>query len=279
MSFRLACLQTSATDDMAANLDVATSLLHEAVGQRADFIALPEVFSLIQPDRSKLLADAFAEENHPALALCRAFARDAGVWILAGSLSVRADERRVANRSLLLNPEGDIVGRYDKIHMFDVDLGEGETYRESNTYRPGVDARIASMPWGSLGMTICYDLRFPQLYRSLAQAGADFLAVPSAVTRPTGRAHWSVLLRARAIETGCFVFAPAQCGEHGGGRKTYGHSLIVDPWGRVIAEAGEEIGVTIADIDPDKVAEARASIPSLLQDRSYTPPSRPRDAK
>lgn len=279
MSFRLACLQTSATDDMAANLAVATRLIHEAVDQRADFIALPEVFSLIQPDRVKLVTEAFTEENHPALASCRALAKEAGVWILAGSLSVRADEHRVANRSLLLNPDGEIAGRYDKIHMFDVDLGEGEVYRESDTYRPGVDTRIVSMPWGNLGMTICYDLRFPQLYRSLAQAGADFLSVPSAFTRPTGKAHWSVLLRARAIETGCFVFAPAQCGEHGGGRKTYGHSLIVDPWGSVVAEAGEEIGVIIADIDPDKVTEARASIPSLLQDRSYTPPSRPRDAK
>lgn len=279
MSFRLACLQTSSTDDMAANLAVAAKLVYQAADRRADFIALPEVFSLIQPDRSKLVAEAFAEQDHPALASCRDLAKETGVWILAGSLSVRAEDHRVANRSLLLNPGGDIAGRYDKIHMFDVDIGEGEIYRESDTYRPGSDSRVVPMPWGNLGMTICYDLRFPQLYRSLAQAGADFLSVPSAFTRPTGRAHWSVLLRARAIETGCFVFAPAQCGDHGGGRRTYGHSLIVDPWGEIIAEAGEEIGVTIADIDPGKIAEARSSIPSLKQDRTYSPPSIRREAK
>ena len=279
MSFRLACVQTSSTDDMAADLAVATRLVHESADQGADFIALPEVFSLIQPDRSKLVADAISEEDHPALAASRDMAKETGVWILAGSLSVLADEQRVSNRSLLLNPNGEIVGRYDKIHMFDVDLGEGETYRESDTYRPGADTCIAPLPWGNLGMTVCYDLRFPQLYRSLAQAGADFLSVPSAFTRPTGQAHWSVLLRARAIETGCFVFAPAQCGDHGGGRRTYGHSLIVDPWGEIIAEAGEEIGITIADIDPGKVAEARASIPSLFQDRPYSVPFSPRDAR
>ena len=279
MSFRLACVQTSSTDDMAANLAVATRLVHESADQGADFIALPEVFSLIQPERSKLVADAISEEDHPALAASRDMAKETGVWILAGSLSVLADEHRVANRSLLLNPDGEIVGRYDKIHMFDVDLGEGETYRESDTYRPGADTCIAPLPWGNLGMTVCYDLRFPQLYRSLAQAGADFLSVPSAFARPTGQAHWSVLLRARAIETGCFVFAPAQCGDHGGGRRTYGHSLIVDPWGEIIAEAGEEIGITIADIDPGKVAEARASIPSLFQDRPYSVPLSPRDAR
>jgi deaminated glutathione amidase len=279
MPFRLACIQTSSTDDMAANLATATRLVYQAADDNADFIALPEVFALIQPDRSKLVAEAVAEQDHPALAACRELAMETGAWLLAGSFSVRADDHRVANRSLLLDPEGDIRGRYDKIHMFDVNLGEGETYRESDTYRPGAETCLASTPWGILGMTICYDLRFPQLYRSLAQAGADFLSVPSAFTRPTGRAHWSVLLRARAIETGCYVFAPAQCGEHGGGRKTYGHSLIVDPWGEIIAEAGEETGVTIADIDPEKVAEARAAIPSLLQDRPYLPPSRPRDAK
>jgi predicted amidohydrolase len=279
MSFRLACVQTSSTDDMAANLAVASRLVYEATDRQADFIALPEVFSLIQPDRAKLVADAFAEENHPGLAACREMATEAGVWILAGSLSVRAADHRVANRSLLINPDGEIAGRYDKIHMFDVDLGDGESYRESDTYQPGADTCIAPLPLGNLGMTVCYDLRFPQLYRLLAQAGADFLSVPSAFTRPTGQAHWSVLMRARAIETGCFVFAPAQCGEHGGGRKTYGHSLIVDPWGKIIAEADEEIGIILADIDPGKVAEARASIPSLLQDRSYSPPSSPSDAR
>jgi predicted amidohydrolase len=163
--------------------------------------------------------------------------------------------------------------------MFDVELPGDETYRESDTYRPGAKTCVARTPWGGLGMTICYDVRFPELYRTLAKAGADLIAVPSAFTRQTGRAHWSVLLRARAIETGTFVFAPAQCGDHGGGRQTYGHSLIVDPWGEILAEAGEDVGVTYADIDVTKVADARRAIPSLSQDASYAPPSPARAAE
>lgn len=273
-SFRLACVQTSSTDDMAANLAVASRLILEAADDGADFIALPEVVALIQPDRAKLVAEAVAEEDHPALPIFQDLARGTGAWILAGSISVRVEEGRVANRSLLIDADGEIAGRYDKIHMFDVDLANGESYRESDTYRPGDTTCVAPTPWGNLGMTVCYDLRFPQLYRDLAQAGADFISVPSAFTRPTGEAHWSVLLRARAIETGCYIFAPAQCGEHGRGRKTYGHGMIVDPWGVVVAEAGEEVGVIAADIDPARVAEARLAVPSLRQDRAYSPPSR-----
>ncbi len=272
MTFRLACVQTSSGNDMERNIEAACALVRRARDDGADLIALPEVVALIEPDRERLVATAPDEADHPALGAFAALARETGAWILAGSITVRAGDGRVANRSLLLDAAGDIVGRYDKIHMFDVDLPGGESYRESDTYRPGAETCVAATPWGGLGMTVCYDLRFPALYRALAKAGADLLAVPSAFTRQTGRAHWSVLLRARAIETGAYVFAPAQCGDHGGGRQTYGHSMIVDPWGAVVAEAGEDVGVTIADIDPAKIAEARRAIPSLAQDRPYAPP-------
>ncbi len=272
MTFRLACIQTNSGNDMERNIEAACALVRRARDDGAELIALPEVVALIEPDRERLVAGAPDEADHPALGAFAALARETGAWILAGSITVRARDGRVANRSLLLDAAGDIVGRYDKIHMFDVDLPGGESYRESDTYRPGAETCVARTPWGGLGMTVCYDLRFPELYRALAKAGADLLAVPSAFTRQTGRAHWSVLLRARAIETGAYVFAPAQCGDHGGGRQTYGHTMIVDPWGAVVAEAGEETGVTIADIDPAKIAEARRAIPSLTQDRAYAPP-------
>jgi predicted amidohydrolase len=188
---------------------------------------------------------------------------------------VRRDDGddRLANRSFLIAPDGAIAQRYDKIHMFDVELAGGESYRESNAFRPGEAAALATLPWGVLGMTVCYDLRFPHLYRGLAQAGADFLSIPSAFTVPTGRAHWHVLMRARAIENGCFVFAPAQWGEHAEGRKTYGHSLIVAPWGEIIAEAEDGVGFITAEIDPAKIAEARRAVPSLRHDRAFAAPS------
>jgi predicted amidohydrolase len=183
---------------------------------------------------------------------------------------------RLANRSFLIAPDGGIAARYDKIHMFDVELEGGESYRESNAFHPGEAAVLASLPWGVLGMTICYDLRFPHLYRALAQAGADFLSIPSAFTVPTGRAHWHVLMRARAIETGCFVFSPAQWGEHAEGRKTYGHSLIVAPWGEILAEADDGTGFITADVDPVKITESRRKVPSLSHDRPFTAPKRAR---
>jgi len=209
----------------------------------------------------------------------REVAQEAGVWLLIGSLAVdlsrepgTAGESRLANRSYLVDPRGAVVARYDKIHMFDVDLAGGESYRESNAFRPGGRAVLAETPWGALGMTVCYDLRFPHLYRALAQAGADFLAIPSAFTVPTGKAHWHVLMRARAIENGCFVFAPAQWGEHAEGRRTYGHSLIVDPWGEVLADAGEGVGIVSARIDVPAIAKARRMVPSLQHDRPFTKP-------
>ncbi len=273
MKLRIACVQTSSGNDMERNIAAASDLVRRARGEGADLIALPEIVALIEPDRARLVATAPDEADHPALAAFRDLARETGAWILGGSITVRAGDGRVANRSLLIDANGDIVGRYDKIHMFDVDLPGGESYRESDTYRPGAETCVAKTPWGGLGMTVCYDVRFAALYRTLAKAGADLIAVPSAFTRQTGRAHWSVLLRARAIETGCYVFAPAQCGEHGGGRQTYGHSMIVDPWGEVLAEAAEDTGVILADIDTAKVAAARRAIPSLGQDRAYAPPA------
>ncbi len=279
MTFRLACIQTNSGGEVERNIVAASALVRRARDGGADLIALPEVVALIEPDRERFLATAPEEADHPARAAFADLARETGAWILGGSIAVRAGDRRLANRSLLFDAAGVVVASYDKIHMFDVDLPGGESYRESDTYRPGAETRVAPTPWGGLGMTVCYDVRFPALYRMLAQAGADFIAVPSAFTRQTGRAHWRVLLRARAIETGAYVFAPAQCGDHGAGRQTYGHTIIVDPWGAIVAEAAEDIGVTFADIDISKVAEARRAIPSLGHDGVYAPPPAVRAAE
>ena len=257
---------------MAANTQAAASAVAEAARQGAEFVALPENVCLMPEDAAEARARALPEEAHPAVAaLCDA-AASAGVWLLGGTVGVRADGGRLANRSLLISPDGAVAARYDKIHMFDVDISEERTYQESETYRPGERAVVAGLPWAKLGMTVCYDLRFPTLYRALAQAGAALLAVPSAFTATTGKAHWHVLLRARAIETGCYVLAPAQCGSHPGGRRTFGHSLMVSPWGEVIAEAGDEPGIITAKLDPAQVTEARQRIPSLVNDRAYAPP-------
>ncbi len=270
-TFKVACVQTNSGREIAPNIEAVCPLVRRARDAGADLIALPENVAMLEPKNGLIREKAKREGDHPALAAFRDLARETGAWILVGSLAIRLEDDSVANRSLLLDPDGEIVERYDKIHMFDVDLAGGESYRESATFTPGTQAVVASTPWGALGMTVCYDLRFPYLYRALAQAGAIVLAVPSAFTRVTGRAHWHVLLRARAIENGCFVIAPAQYGTHAEGRKTYGHSLIVDPWGRVLADGGEEVGVVIAEIDPARVADARRMIPSLLHDRDFLP--------
>ena len=268
---RLACVQLTAGNEMAANIAVAERLVRDAARQ-ADFITLPECAVMLEPSRKLAIEKAAPEASHPGLAAFRALAKETDRWLLVGSLTIRLEGDQLANRSFLIDTAGDVVARYDKIHMFDVQLPGGESYRESATYRPGTAARVVPTPFGVLGMTVCYDVRFPQLYRALAHAGAELLSVPSAFTVPTGRAHWHVLLRARAIETGCYVFAPAQCGVHAGGRLTYGHSLIVDPWGAVIAEAGEQPGVITAEIDLAKVADARSAVPSLTHDRPFTTP-------
>lgn len=270
---RLACVQVNAGNDMAANLEAAAILARAAHKDGANFIAFPECVSMIEMGRDAVLARAAPEESHPALAAFTDLAAELGVWLLGGTLSVKLDEDRIANRSYMIDSAGKVRAQYDKIHMFDVDLEGGESYRESATYRPGEAATLTETPWGMLGMTVCYDLRFPHLYRDLAQAGAVLLSVPSAFTRPTGRAHWEILLRARAIENGAYVFAPAQCGEHPHGRLTYGHSMIIDPWGDIMAEAGEEPGYIVADIDVAKIGDVRRSLPSLTHDRSYTAPS------
>ena len=271
--FTVACVQTNSGRDMDANVEAAGALVREAGAAGAEFILLPENVALMEPSSEAIRAHAAPADEHPALAAFRRLAEEVHAWLLVGSLPVRSADGRAANCSFLLDPAGSVVERYEKIHMFDVDLPSGERYRESHTFQPGEAARIARTPWGALGMTVCYDLRFPQLYRGLAQAGARFLSVPSAFTKVTGEAHWRVLLRARAIENACFVFAPAQCGRHSGKRYTYGHSLIVDPWGKVLADGGDEVGFVSAEIDPARIDEARGMLPSLEHDRPFSAPA------
>jgi deaminated glutathione amidase len=273
VKFRVACIQTSSTRDVAENIASVSGLIARARADGAELICTPENVAMIEPNRAARFEKAEPEGSHPALAAFREVAAKTGAWVLAGSLAVKIDGDRLANRSYLIDPGGRVAASYDKIHMFDVDLESGESYRESATFRPGDRAVLVDTPWGPLGMTVCYDLRFPHLYRALAQAGALYITIPSAFTRPTGRAHWHVLQRARAIETGCYLFAPAQCGEHAEGRKTYGHSLIVAPWGEVLVDGGEEVGIVSAEIDPAKIDEARRMVPSLQHDRPFAAPA------
>ncbi len=267
--FKVACVQVTAGPTMETNISEAERWISAAFDQGANLVCLPENVSMIEPDRSRIVERAPFEKEHPALKAFRALAKEKGLWILVGSLAVKLTDTKAANRSYLLSPGGEVVTFYDKIHMFDVDLAQGESYRESDDFSPGNKAVIAQLPWGNLGMTVCYDLRFPHLYRTLAKAGASFLTIPAAFTRQTGKAHWHILLRARAIETGCFVFAPAQCGTHEGGRQTYGHSLVVSPWGEILAEGGEEPGIIMAEVDPNMVQQVRHMVPSLKNDRAF----------
>jgi predicted amidohydrolase len=270
--FTAACIQMTSGREPEANLTAAAELIRRAHAEGAQLVMTPETTNMMEPRRKLAFENAESEEGNGALAAFRDLAAELGIWLLAGSLVVRQGAERLANRSYLLAPDGNIAARYDKIHMFDVEIPDGQSYRESRAYQAGQAAVTAALPWGRLGLTICYDLRFPRLYRALAQGGADFLTVPSAFTRYTGQAHWHVLLRARAIETGCFVFAPAQCGVHAEGRETYGHSLIVAPWGEVLADGGEAPGVVAARIDPEAVRKARAMVPSLSHDRPFQAP-------
>jgi predicted amidohydrolase len=267
--FKVALIQTNSEREFQPNIDFVNAQARAAKKDGADFILTPEIAAMFEPKREQSLAKACPEETHPALAAWRDLARELGVWFLAGSLSVKLSDTMLANRSILIDPKGGIQARYDKIHMFDVNVKDGQTYRESATYRPGEKAVLNDLPWGRLGMTICYDLRFAYLYRALAKAGADFITIPAAFTKVTGEAHWHVLQRARAIETGCFVFAPAQTGEHAEGRKTFGHSLVIAPWGEVLADAGTEPGFVTAEIDTALIAEARRMVPSLTHDRDF----------
>ena len=271
-TFKAACVQLNSAPEIAPNLESASVLIRAAAGAGAQLVMTPENTTLIEPNRGRALAKTPPEEAHPGVPHFAALAKELGLWLLIGSMPVRADDKRIANRSFLFDPNGAVAARYDKIHMFDVDLPNGETYRESNGVRPGEQAVVASTPWGGLGLTICYDVRFGYLHRALAHAGAVMLTVPAAFTVPTGQAHWHVLLRARAIETGWYVFAPAQTGEHAEGRLTYGHSLIVSPWGEVLADAGDKPGFIIADVDLDEVQKARSMVPALRHDREFQRP-------
>jgi predicted amidohydrolase len=268
----VACVQLRCGDDVAQNVESALALIREAHKAGAQFIATPENTNLMAADGGAKLDKTFAEKDDKALPQFAGVAQELGIWLLVGSLGIKVSADKTANRSYLFGPSGRVAARYDKIHLFDVNLPSGETYRESNTVAPGEHAVVASLPWGRLGLSVCYDLRFPQLYRALAKSGAEILTVPSAFTETTGKAHWHVLLRARAIENGCFVMAPAQGGTHANGRKTYGHSLIVGPWGDILAEAGTEPGIVAVELDLAEIAAARARLPSLHHDRPFSAP-------
>ncbi len=264
--FTVACVQNCATKDREATVADAAARVREAAG-RAQLVCLPEFFSCLSLENRRLFADPHVESAHPVLETLRQLAASLDVWLLLGSLAIDTGDG-VRNRSFLLNDRGEVAARYDKVHLFDVDLKDGERYRESQSFSAGGAAVTANMPWGRLGLSVCYDLRFPHLYRALSKSGADFLTIPAAFTRTTGQAHWHVLVRARAIENGSYVFAPAQCGRHGEA-DTFGHSLIVDPWGEVLADAGDQPGIIYAEIDAARVAEVRGMIPALRHDRPF----------
>ncbi|MFC5066838.1 carbon-nitrogen hydrolase family protein [Flaviflagellibacter deserti] len=269
--FTVGLVQMRTGQSVAANIEAASELIREAAKAGADYVQTPEMTALMVRDRERLMATITDEEHDQALKAFRDLGKELGIFLHIGSMAIRIPgHQRVANRGFLISPDGEIRGRYDKIHMFDVDLAKGESWRESQTYQPGEIAVAADLPWGRIGLAICYDLRFSALFRALAEAGADFLTVPAAFTQQTGEAHWHALLRARAIETGSFVFAAAQGGTHEDGRETYGHSLVVDPWGRILAEGGTEPGVIVAKIDTKLVAKARSAIPVLQNGRRFS---------
>jgi predicted amidohydrolase len=267
-AFKVALVQMRSAMEPKANIAAALAAIEQAKSAGADYVLTPEMTNIIAK-RERMMATIVDEERDPTLAALREAARKHSLYVHVGSLAIKASPERAANRSFLIDRRGDVVARYDKIHMFDVDLAGGESYRESHSYRPGDLAVVADLPWGRLGVTICYDLRFPALYRALAESGASFLSIPSAFTKPTGEAHWHVLMRARAIENGCFVFAAAQGGRHESGRESFGHSLVVDPWGQILAEGGTEPSVILADVDPAQVTAARSRIPSLHHGRRF----------
>jgi len=271
--FRAGLIQTSAGADMTSTIERAASQCREAADQNADIMVLPEFFSCYHIDETGIHTGVHPEDTHPALEKFTALAAELNRWIVLGSIAVPAPDGRAYNRQYVLDNTGAIRATYEKIHLFDVDLSGKETYRESATLAPGERAVITETPWGNLGLSICYDVRFPHLYRDLAKAGASFLTTPAAFTHKTGQVHWHVLQRARAIETGCFVFATCQSGTHGKAR-TYGHSIIVNPWGEILAEGAEdEEDIVIAEIDPADVAKARQRIPALTHDRPYDQPT------
>jgi len=272
-TFRIGLVQNRAERDMAPSIAALEPMIRAAAKDGAHVIQLPEIATMLEPDNAAVLAKTKPEAQDPGLAKFRELAAELKRWILVGSLLIREPGReKVVNRSFVLDPDGRIVARYDKIHLFDVEIKDGQMYRESATVEPGTRAVVAQLPWGRLGLSICYDLRFPHLYRALAQGAAGMLAIPAAFTYKTGEAHWHVLVRARAIESGAFVFSATQCGVHAEGRRTFGHSLAVDPWGEVLVDAGDTTGVVTADIDLAKIDAVRKMIPSLRHDRPFSGP-------
>ena len=275
---KAALLQMTSGEEPTVNLPVTLGMIRDAASQGAGFVLTPEVTNCLSSSRKHQQDVLQHEADDITLAAIRAEARALGIWISIGSLALKTDDAdgRFANRSFMISPAGEIVARYDKIHMFDVNVSATETYRESAGYRPGTHAAMVQTPFGTVGLSICYDLRFAGLYRRLAQAGAEILLVPSAFSATTGKAHWETLLRARAIETGAFVLAAAQTGAHGGGsgawRHTHGHSLAVAPWGEVIADGGTTPGIVMVDLDRTKVSQARKRIAALTHDRDFTGP-------
>lgn len=267
--FRVACVQNTATRDIRSNVDWVCENIDTAAAGGADFIALPETVGLIEPVNAQIPALSYREADDIGLAAFRARAQALGVMILVGSQLICEDEK-IFNRSFLVDGDGEIRARYDKLHLFDIELKNGEAYRESDVIAAGDKAVVVATPFGKLGLSICYDLRFGALYRALAQAGAEFITVPAAFTATTGKAHWHTLLCARAIETGAYIIAPNQCGHHADKRYSYGHSLIIDPWGEILADGGADPGIIYADIDLDRVAKVRGRIPSLKHERPFT---------
>ncbi len=269
-------VQLRTPDNQADALEHVVPLVREAAAGGAKLILTPEGTNILEKSREKRLARVVAQDQDPVVAALREEAKTLGVWLLIGSAIVRGDDaadERAANRSILIGPEGEVAAQYDKLHVFDVDLPTGERHRESESIRPGEQAVVARTPWGGLGLTVCYDVRFAHLFRALARAGADMIAVPAAFTVPTGQAHWELMLRARAVETGAFVLAPAQGGAHADGRRTYGHSLVAAPWGEVIARRDhDQPGVLHATLDLGQVARARAAIPQLHHAREFMGP-------
>ncbi|MEM7427051.1 MAG: carbon-nitrogen hydrolase family protein [Pseudomonadota bacterium] len=271
-SFTAALVQCCSGRNIEENIEVVSSLVREAARQGANFVSTPEMTHLLETSAERLSEAASYQVDDPGVSRFSALAAELGLWLNIGSLAIRLRNGRYANRSFLFAPDGAIKASYDKIHMFDVELGGGESYLESKRYEPGERAVMAALPWAKLGMTICYDMRFPALFRTLAQAGAGVLTVPSAFTVPTGKAHWHTLLRARAIDAGAYVLAAAQSGEHECGRKTYGHSLVVSPCGEILADGGEEIGVVLAEIDPSEIEAARRRVPAFSLNPGWKAP-------
>jgi deaminated glutathione amidase len=270
VSFKAALVQMRSGVDMERNFADASVMILEAAGQGAQYVLTPEMTNIFEADRERLRAVACFEKDDPTVSGFAVLAKELGIWLHVGSIALRVSADKLVNRSLLFRPDGVIAARYDKIHLFDVDMPGGEQIRESGSFAPGEEAVVAVLPWGQLGLTICYDMRFPVLFNTLANSGAMIMAVPSAFTVPTGRAHWHVLLRSRAIETGSFVFAAAQGGVHECGRETYGHSIAINPWGEIMGELGTDPGVLAFDVDMGLVSRDRGRIPALKNARAFT---------